>query len=160
MSETGFTMTTAFPDNSDIDVVPFQTQLHDETVALTKSNNVECFADFDTAGYVKTEFVALCDNKTVGYSAMLSFLDSADICSVCVDKDFRRKGIGFCLLESLLCAAKNLGVTAIHLEVRESNLTAILLYEKAGFRRVGMRRGYYKNPTENGVLMDYEISGI
>ena len=40
----------------------------------------------------------------------------------------------------------------ITLEVRESNLGAISLYEKAGFEKVGVRKNFYSHPTENAVL--------
>ena len=41
----------------------------------------------------------------------------------------------------------------IDLEVRESNASAIALYEKCGFEQVGMRKNFYAKPTENAVLM-------
>ena len=41
----------------------------------------------------------------------------------------------------------------LNLEVRESNCKAISLYDKLNFEKVGLRKNYYKNPTENAVLM-------
>ena len=45
------------------------------------------------------------------------------------------------------------GITMIHLEVRAGNETAIRLYERQGFVRDGLRKGYYTDPTEDAVLM-------
>ena len=41
----------------------------------------------------------------------------------------------------------------IHLEVRKGNETAIRLYERLGFERDGIRKGYYTDPVEDAVLM-------
>jgi|SRR5579862_708566 len=64
----------------------------------------------------------------------------------------RRKGLGMQLLEESLNLACRFGAREIFLEVRESNLAAHALYEKSGFARVGLRRGYYRNPEENAVV--------
>ena len=52
------------------------------------------------------------------------------------------------------------GVTTIHLEVRESNTAAIALYEKYGFIRDGLRRGYYEEPKEDALLMSRQAPGV
>jgi hypothetical protein len=45
------------------------------------------------------------------------------------------------------------GCEFITLEVRESNLPAIELYEKSGFERMGIRKNFYSNPAENAIVM-------
>ena len=45
------------------------------------------------------------------------------------------------------------GIRTIHLEVRESNHSAIALYRKMGFSEDGIRRDYYESPVENALLM-------
>ena len=41
----------------------------------------------------------------------------------------------------------------IALEVRESNAPAIAIYEKNGFESVGIRKNFYSDPKENGIVM-------
>ena len=48
----------------------------------------------------------------------------------------------------------------ILLEVRESNTAARSLYDSLGFRPVGVRKNYYKNPVENAILMDLRIGKV
>lgn len=70
----------------------------------------------------------------------------------------RRKGIGQRLLNALLSAARETNSDSVFLEVRESNGAARTLYEKAGFKTVGLRKSYYSAPVEDAVL--YRLSQI
>jgi ribosomal-protein-alanine N-acetyltransferase len=45
-------------------------------------------------------------------------------------------------------------MSAIELEVRAGNLAALTLYRRFGFVEVGRRKGYYRDPAEDAVLMD------
>ena len=75
-----------------------------------------------------------------------------EIENVVVGDEFLRRGIGNELLRELIQSAENGAASAILLEVRESNLPARRLYEKNGFREVGHRRAYYRNPAEDAIL--------
>jgi ribosomal-protein-alanine N-acetyltransferase len=68
-----------------------------------------------------------------------------------VAAEFLRRGIADELLRELVQRAES-EVSAILLEVRESNLPARRLYEKHGFREVGRRREYYREPAEDAIL--------
>lgn len=65
---------------------------------------------------------------------------------------FLRRGNADELVRELIRRAENEAASAILLEVRESNLPARRLYEKHGFREVGRRRAYYKDPMEDAIL--------
>lgn len=78
--------------------------------------------------------------------------DESDIAVVAVHPELRRLGIGSMLLDAFEQALPDI-THAVFLEVRESNVPAIRLYEKHGYERVGLRKNYYKNPCENAVLM-------
>ena len=91
--------------------------------------------------------------KILGYCGLLMVLDEGDITNVAVKRDRQREGIGNFLMESLIRLAADLGVTTIHLEVRDGNERAIRLYERVGFVRDGIRKKYYTDPTEDAVLM-------
>jgi ribosomal-protein-alanine N-acetyltransferase len=75
-----------------------------------------------------------------------------EIENVVVAAGFLRRGIADELMRTLIQRAKNAVASAILLEVRESNLAARGLYEKQGFREVGRRPAYYKNPAEDAIL--------
>ncbi len=72
--------------------------------------------------------------------------------NVVVSAEFLRRGIADELLHELIQRAQNEAASAILLEVRESNLPARGLYEKHGFRDVGRRRAYYRDPAEDAIL--------
>ncbi len=75
-----------------------------------------------------------------------------EIENVVVDAQFLRRGIASELLRALIQRAENDAVSALFLEVRESNLLARSLYEKIRFREVGLRHAYYKDPAEDAIL--------
>lgn len=93
------------------------------------------------------------DDGILGYIGILTVLDEGEITNVCVRPSARRRRVGARLLEELLGRMEAVGVTVIHLEVRESNAAAIALYEKFGFVRDGLRRDYYEEPKEDALLM-------
>ena len=80
-------------------------------------------------------------------------LDEADITNVAVRPQYRRQGIGLQLVTMMLGMMGRLGVTSVLLEVRESNIPAIRLYERYGFTAYNKRKNYYRNPAEDAVLM-------
>ena len=91
--------------------------------------------------------------RILGYCGLLTVLDEGDVTNVAVRRDRQREGIGNFLMESMIRLAEERGITMIHLEVRAGNETAIRLYERQGFVRDGLRKGYYTDPTEDAVLM-------
>ena len=100
---------------------------------------------------------ALNDNEVVGYCGLISAADEADITNVSVSQSMRKKGIGGMLLSELIKEAEGAGIKKIFLEVRESNIPAISLYNGFGFKQVGMRKDYYEKPVENALLMLKEL---
>ena len=100
---------------------------------------------------------ALNDNEVVGYCGLISAADEADITNVSVSQSMRKKGIGGMLLSELIKEAGKSGIKKIFLEVRESNIPAISLYNGFGFKQVGMRKDYYEKPVENALLMLKEL---
>jgi ribosomal-protein-alanine N-acetyltransferase len=103
--------------------------------------------------------VLVVDQKVIGFVALLVIIDQAEVQNISIHVDYQVLGYGEYLLNH---AVKNLAdsVSKVYLEVRESNFSAIRLYNKAGFTEVGQRRGYY--PTEFGredaLLMCLAIS--
>lgn len=90
--------------------------------------------------------------RVVGYAAVMCACDEGNLVSIAVDEDCRRMGIAQELLDIAYEMAWDRGITSINLEVRESNLPAIRLYEDEGFEKVGKRPRFYRNPTEDALL--------
>ncbi|MGV8080680.1 MAG: ribosomal protein S18-alanine N-acetyltransferase [Syntrophales bacterium] len=75
---------------------------------------------------------------------------------IAVRRDLRRAGIADRLMKGMLEACGREGITRVTLEVRRGNEAAIMLYRKWGFRRTGIRRGYYPETGEDAVLMEWD----
>ncbi len=101
-----------------------------------------------------TLFLVVEENgKILGYCGVLLVLDEGEITNVAVCRQRQREGIGQFLLSGLFLLLRERGIRVLHLEVRESNQTAIRLYERMGFQKDGLRRNYYTDPSEDAVLM-------
>ena len=98
--------------------------------------------------------VALEDEDVAGYIGCYCIAGTGEITNVAVKETCRRKGIGGMLLEKLYEEGALLDTQEFFLEVRESNEPAKCLYEKQGFKPVGLRKNYFRKPTENAVLME------
>ena len=90
----------------------------------------------------------------VAYGGFWMVKDEAHITNLAVHPDYRNRGIGSKLLGFLLEKAKNLGANAATLEVRTSNKAGQRLYEKWGFIKVGVRKGYYAYTGEDAIVME------
>ena len=97
--------------------------------------------------------VATQDDHVLGYIIAHHAVDEAEILNLGVGPEERRRGIGRALVEAMLVALREHGITAVFLEVRESNASAIALYQKLGFSEVGRRPNYYDDPVENAIVM-------
>ncbi|MEA4921378.1 MAG: ribosomal protein S18-alanine N-acetyltransferase [Clostridiaceae bacterium] len=96
---------------------------------------------------------ALEKERVVGYIGGMILYENCDITNVAVLPDMRRRGIATGMLEIFLEGCRTKGAERAMLEVRESNVEAIRLYEGFGFRSYGRRVEYYENPAEDAVLM-------
>ncbi len=99
-------------------------------------------------------FAAFDDNNNlVGYAGSWQILEEAHITNIAVDVDFRKRHIGEALLKTIIQNCYSEKVKYITLEVRVSNTPAIKLYEKYGFKSLGIRKGYYQNNNEDALIM-------
>ena len=123
-----------------------------------------CFADPWSENSVASELnndlalwlVAMNDDTVVGYIGSQTVAGETDVMNIAVHPDWRRRGIAQSLIECLVVELKNRGSEALMLEVRASNAPAIALYEKLGFRQVGRRPNYYRNPKEDALILRKE----
>lgn len=87
--------------------------------------------------------------KMSGYLIILDSVDVYEIIKVGVDEQCRGKGLG----EQLIKKAFETIEVDLMLEVRESNTSARRLYEKLGFREIGVRKGYYEDTGEDALIL-------
>ncbi len=95
------------------------------------------------------------NNEIVGFAGFKIIIDEADIMNIVVKKNFRKNGIGSVLLENLISLSKSLNLKSITLEVNENNISAINLYNKFDFVKLGVRKNYYGN--SNAIIMSKKI---
>jgi ribosomal-protein-alanine N-acetyltransferase len=95
-------------------------------------------------------------SRVVAYLAAHSVEKEWELHYLVVARACQRRGVGTLLLNELISQARAEGGGEILLEVRESNLAARSLYERAGFQEHGSRKNYYNNPVENAIL--YRLS--
>ena len=103
--------------------------------------------------------VAEYEGEFAGYADIWTVLDEADLNSIAVRVDFRRKGIGDAIMLAMTEILSANGVATINLEVRVSNMPAIKLYKKYGFNECGVRPGYYLDNGEDALIMERETGG-
>jgi len=101
--------------------------------------------------------VAEWQREIVGYVISWLLGDEIRIANIAVSPLYRRLGIGKILLNTILDEGWQHGGRRAFLEVRRSNLAAIALYQKYGFRKVGVRKKYYRN-GEDAILMEKQLS--
>lgn len=91
--------------------------------------------------------------KIVGYVGFWKIIDEGHITNIAVHPDYRGAGHGKALISALIQKAKEMGIIAVTLEVRKSNVVAISLYESFGFVSSGVRKNYYSDNNEDALIM-------
>ena len=96
------------------------------------------------------------DGEVTGYIGMYVMAPEGEITNVAVSKDGRGNGTGEALVKAMQQWAAEHSVERIVLEVRVSNDPAIHVYEKMGFTTIGVRKNFYRLPTEDAGIMEWQ----
>jgi ribosomal-protein-alanine N-acetyltransferase len=96
--------------------------------------------------------------KVIGYVIYWHIRNEVQISNIAVNPDYRERGVGERGLRWVIQDIKKKGVEFVFLEVRPSNLSARHLYDKLGFVMLGLRKGYYRNPNEDAIVMGLSLS--
>ena len=140
----------------DIKILPMD-ETHLKDLALLEK---QCFSTPWSENALKAElekensrfFVAMTKNEVSGYVGANNVLGELYIDNIAVFYNYRGFGIGEALLRHLIDVAKAENCSLITLEVRVSNTPARNLYEKLGFKNVGLRKNFYEQPKEDAVI--------
>lgn len=97
------------------------------------------------------------DGRLAGYMGLQYVLDEGYVSNVCTAPEFRRRGVASRLVDEMTERARKLGLSFLSLEARASNEAAICLYGRKGFKKAGLRPGYYERPCEDAVIMNLYI---
>ncbi len=90
---------------------------------------------------------AFLHGELIAYAILMRAIDEAHLLNLAVASRWQRQGIAALFLQRLIDEAANLDCKDFYLEVRPSNLAARMLYDRFGFRQVGLRRDYYPAVT-------------
>ena len=116
------------------------------------------FRDALKAGY---EARLLTGGPTVlGYFVAMTGVDEVHLLNITVDPAYQRQGWARLMLEALAIWARGQGAQWLWLEARISNLRAVQVYERHGYRRVGQRKAYYpaaRGTREDAVVMSLRL---
>lgn len=91
--------------------------------------------------------------EITAYCGLWDVAGEGQINNVAVKKNARNQGVGYAMLKKLIELGSSQGVEAFTLEVRISNLSAISLYHKLGFKDAGIRKKFYESPAEDALIM-------
>jgi len=97
------------------------------------------------------------DNHVISIISYSIIYERGEINYIITLPDYREKGIGQCLLEYAIDDMKQNQCTSISLEVETSNIKAINLYSKCGFRKQGIRPNYYKGKDAYLMVKEIEV---
>ncbi len=97
--------------------------------------------------------------RVVGYLIYWQIQQDVQVNNIAVHPEFRGRGIGEAALRAGLKKAVAEGAAYVTMEVRPSNLPALALYRKMGFKVLGVRPGYYTNPDEDAYVMGLSLEG-
>ncbi len=132
------------------------TSEHISRIALLEK---ECFSSpwsenalSEELNNINSHFLVAVSDEVLGYIGVQEICGEAYITNIAVFDKHRKKGIGRSLLLSAVDGAKSRSCEFVTLEVRESNKSAITLYESEGFEIAGIRKNFYTDPIENGVI--------
>lgn len=127
-----------------------------------------CFSDpWNSSGLLdvvqsETSFglVGLDSGQVIGYIMARLSGEEGEILNLAVAPGYRRRGLATALLRAGLVRMFDSGAVEAYLEVRESNSAAIGLYQEHGFRPVGLRPDYYRNPREAALVLRCGLPGV
>lgn len=91
--------------------------------------------------------------KIIGYCGAWIVIDEAHVTNIAILPEYRGRKLGEELLKKMMSIARQMGARSMTLEVRVTNYVAQSLYRKLGFQNGGIRKNYYSDNQEDGLVM-------
>ncbi|MBQ8719610.1 MAG: ribosomal protein S18-alanine N-acetyltransferase [Clostridia bacterium] len=117
----------------------------------------DAWSERDVQSTICTEggicYVATDGDVLRGYILGRLIPPEGEIYRIAVLPEYRRRGIAYRLLDYAVKTERGRGLECLFLEVRAKNIAARSLYLSYGFRDMGVRKNYYKNPTDDAIIM-------
>lgn len=123
-----------------------------EDASFANPWNAEAFAGAMAAPGTDV-LVAVAGSEVAGHAVVTAGEGEAELANLAVGAAHRGAGVGEVLLAGAVDVARGRGVRRVLLAVRGSNVAAIRLYERFGFRGIGSHESYYKDPSEDARIM-------
>lgn len=98
-------------------------------------------------------YVAVSDGEVIAYLLGRVISPEGEIYRIATVPEKRGRGIAYRLLDYAVKCERGHGLETLFLEVRSQNTPACALYRSYGFREMGIRKNYYKNPTDDAIIM-------
>ncbi len=121
-----------------------------------RSYRFEITENHNTSAWVAEVSLPGGAHRIAGMIVTWLVIDEAHVGTIAIHPDYRQMGIGRRLLATCLLAVAKKGALQALLEVRRSNLAAQKLYERFGFKEVGVRPRYYRDNGEDALLLTLE----
>lgn len=98
-------------------------------------------------------FTAVENDEVIAYVIGRLIAPEGEIYRVAVAPEKRGRGIAYRLLDYSVKTSRGAGLERLFLEVRSQNVPAVKLYTAYGFKQIGVRKNYYKNPQDDAIVM-------
>lgn len=153
--------------NEDLKTLPIIRFMKEEDIQGVAEVEKECFSSPWSEKSLREElenpqayfFVADVGGEIAGYMGTISVFGECSVTNIAVKEKWRNKGIASSVLHRAILNSVYLGDEFITLEVRKSNTSAIALYEKFGFVKMGERKNFYRQPTEDAFIYNKYLKG-
>jgi ribosomal-protein-alanine N-acetyltransferase len=124
-------------------VAPWSKKVFRETLTFPLSFNIVAIKNID--------------NRVVGYANFYLVKGEVQVLNIAVAPAARKRGYATGLMQYAIVVLRERGAEEFFLEVRESNLDAINIYRKLGFRKIGRRKKYYTETNEDAIVMHLRV---
>lgn len=142
---------------SSIEIIPFNEDYIEDIFKISSMSFITPWSYESVEDELKNKFaryvVAKKDGVVIGFGGVWLILDEGHITNIAIHPEYRGIGAGDMIVEALIEICRMEGIASMTLEVRKSNKVAQNLYKKHGFIEAGIRKNYYADTKEDGIIM-------